>query len=329
MPPDVPLDHKALRSTSGVAYGHLLRGALPAEFGAYLLRSAGPVSQGVPRVDVGFQTLADLPEMNAIWASDDKSVDGRFVVFREDGGLGLMVSSESFGIFRFGPAAISIEWHGDYRYAAHHFFIHALPLWLEWRGIQVLHASAVAIGGRAVAFIGSSGHGKSTLCSALVAKGCDFVADDALSVRKTPHGEWFCEPGPPFLRLWPRAFDHLPEGQAAEAEGEVWLGKRRLSLGHAAGIDPMTGLKLAMVLVLDRQPPQAAAVSISECSARESLVHLLQHGVAAAPAAALGLSALRLDQLWRLSEQTKVRILRYPGDTDCWGRIRALIGREM
>jgi hypothetical protein len=46
----------------------------------------------------------------------------------------------------------------------------------------VLHASAVRTGGRAVAFVGSSGMGKSTLAAALCGLGCGLVSDDLLRV---------------------------------------------------------------------------------------------------------------------------------------------------
>ncbi|OXM74127.1 MULTISPECIES: hypothetical protein [Amycolatopsis] len=46
----------------------------------------------------------------------------------------------------------------------------------------VLHASAVRVDERALAFVGASGMGKSTLAAALCGLGCDLVADDVLRV---------------------------------------------------------------------------------------------------------------------------------------------------
>src|SRR5262249_9663873 len=48
------------------------------------------------------------------------------------------------------------------------------------RGMQVLHASAVAGATGIVAFCGTSGAGKSTLAGALEQRGHELVADDAL-----------------------------------------------------------------------------------------------------------------------------------------------------
>jgi hypothetical protein len=57
-----------------------------------------------------------------------------------------------------------------------------LPLAAVLRGKDVLHASAVALHGRAVAFMGPSGAGKTTLAARIVANGARLVTDDVLAV---------------------------------------------------------------------------------------------------------------------------------------------------
>jgi serine kinase of HPr protein (carbohydrate metabolism regulator) len=57
------------------------------------------------------------------------------------------------------------------------------------RGTGVgLHASAVALQGRGVLFLGGSGAGKSTLCAHLVARGAELLADDVVLVSATASG---------------------------------------------------------------------------------------------------------------------------------------------
>ena len=59
-------------------------------------------------------------------------------------------------------------------------------LLLTLRGQTVLHASAVAVDGAAIAFVGQSGRGKSTLATLLCLDGADLVTDDVLTIAAGP-----------------------------------------------------------------------------------------------------------------------------------------------
>ena len=58
----------------------------------------------------------------------------------------------------------------------------ALSVILQQRNQLVLHASSVSMNGQAIAFLGNSGWGKSTLVSTLHAQGYDFITDDVLTI---------------------------------------------------------------------------------------------------------------------------------------------------
>lgn len=57
---------------------------------------------------------------------------------------------------------------------------------LALRGETVLHASAVALAGSAMAFVGQSGRGKSTVAALLCLDGAQLVTDDVLTVDSGP-----------------------------------------------------------------------------------------------------------------------------------------------
>ena len=81
-----------------------------------------------------------------------------------------------------------------------------LSFLLALRGEPVLHASAVDVGGTAVAFVGSSGMGKSTMATLLCAAGAQLITDDVLRVdlsRPRPR----CYLGATALRLRKSAED--------------------------------------------------------------------------------------------------------------------------
>lgn len=69
-------------------------------------------------------------------------------------------------------------------------------------GFLPLHASAVLIDGRAVAFTGAPGAGKSTTAAALQARGFAIVADDTV-VLDLSGARPMCLPGHKRLKLWP------------------------------------------------------------------------------------------------------------------------------
>jgi hypothetical protein len=85
--------------------------------------------------------------------------------------------------------------------ARHLYLNQVLPLVLSKLGQLVFHASAVEIGSGAVAFVGESGRGKSTLAASFAVSGCRFLTDDGLVVE--PSAESFeALPSHPSIRLW-------------------------------------------------------------------------------------------------------------------------------
>lgn len=79
---------------------------------------------------------------------------------------------------------------------------------LQQRGFLVLHASAVIIEGQAIAFIGNSGTGKSTMASAFMQCGYSVITDDVLAIQfDTGHPAVI--PSYPVIKLLPDAIKAL------------------------------------------------------------------------------------------------------------------------
>src|SRR5271168_4724942 len=83
-----------------------------------------------------------------------------------------------FLIARGQEIAVQLEPNATERDAAGFVLGPAFGILLHQRGALVLHGSAVASDGRAIAICGQSGAGKSTLAAALCREGCSFAADD-------------------------------------------------------------------------------------------------------------------------------------------------------
>lgn len=80
-----------------------------------------------------------------------------------------------------------------------------LSVAIHQRGLVGLHASAVAIDGHAVAFMGPSGLGKSTIAAALYARGHAVLADDLVVLDPSDNGGVMLLPSFPQLKLFPEA----------------------------------------------------------------------------------------------------------------------------
>lgn len=77
-----------------------------------------------------------------------------------------------------------------------------LGVLLHQRGLLVLHASAVAMDGEVVGFIGAKGWGKSTMAATLHQRGHTLISDELLVVRFDDQGQPWVIPGSPQIKLW-------------------------------------------------------------------------------------------------------------------------------
>jgi hypothetical protein len=70
-------------------------------------------------------------------------------------------------------------------------------------GYEPLHAATIVIKGKAVAFLGASTFGKSSLAACFIAAGYPLLTDDTLRFEERD-GSYMAFPGPPRLRLLPK-----------------------------------------------------------------------------------------------------------------------------
>lgn len=148
------------------------------------------------------------------------------------------------------------------------YYRSVLPVVLQARGTEVLHASAVRAGG-VVAFCGASGTGKSTLAFALSRRGHQLWADDALAIGlRGPSAVAF--PLPCEIRLRPRAVAFF--GLARQTAAAVSVAVPR----EPADRNPAP---LAAVLVLSRREEAAddRSVCIERLRPTAALPALLAH----------------------------------------------------
>jgi len=147
----------------------------------------------------------------------------------------------------------------------------AIPVLLRQRGLLVLHASCVSINGEAVAFLGNSGWGKSTLASAFHQQGYALLTDDVLAIQvEGDHPITF--PSYPNVRLLADSasslgyeFDNLSVVHSA-------CSKRNNLLSEGFSQSP---LPIKQIYALENVAAAENAIQI--LSVQEIMVELLRH----------------------------------------------------
>jgi hypothetical protein len=149
-------------------------------------------------------------ELDLLWPKEShRTVDMRFpdgklfMAIEYDDRVGYMVRAPRFGRHVVSPDGRTITsvlpriapWRWERL-----FLGQVLPLAAALQGLEVFHASAVAVRDRAIAFVGTSGVGKTSTAAHLVARGADFFTDDVLALEPGPEGV-MAHPGPPRLAI--------------------------------------------------------------------------------------------------------------------------------
>lgn len=75
-------------------------------------------------------------------------------------------------------------------------------------GIETFHATSVVLNGQAIAFLGDSARGKSTLAAAFLANGAELLTDDFLVLGRHEKG-YVAYPGLPRIKLYRSMSKHL------------------------------------------------------------------------------------------------------------------------
>ena len=138
---------------------------------------------------------------------------------------------------------------------------------LRLRGTTCLHASAVALEGRAIVFAGPAGSGKSTLAAAFARRGHPVLTDDVCAIDET--GDRFhVRPAYPRVRLWPPSVVSLFGSEEALPKWTPTWDKRFLDLNGARFLFQRQPLPLAGIYLIGERAsgnqPRIESVARSE-----------------------------------------------------------------
>jgi hypothetical protein len=157
-----------------------------------------------------------------------------------------------------------------------------LPFAALLQGLEVLHASAVVDDGRAVAFLGPSGAGKTSVAVELCRLGWSFLADDVLALERSDT-RLLGHPGTPVAGVAHAEAQHVPH--AAEQE-TVAVNTRERIVRMEVATEPAP---LAALFFLDRRADGPAQPRFERAGDPQLLLASTFNSVLTGPERLLGL----------------------------------------
>jgi hypothetical protein len=192
-----------------------------------------------------------------------------------------------------------------------------LAVLMEQRGAFVLHASAVQIGGRTVAFTGASGAGKSTTAAFFASRGFAVVSDDLLPLW-VRGSQVVCNPGPEALKLTAETGEALPElVPTSRLTDKILRAPVRLT-------DSTDDKRLSAVYVLEDGPE----ISVRPLRGQDAMVALLR-GAFCLAVVGPGRRAAQLARCAEVASRVQIRTLIRPRDLGRAGTLVELVVAEV
>jgi hypothetical protein len=146
------------------------------------------------------------------------------------------------------------------------------PLLRSLNGALVLHGSAASGPPGALAFLGQSGRGKSTLAAAFARAGHPFLTDDGVWLERASDG-FLVAPRSPGIRLWPDSELAVLDIAAHDRPG-IWAEKSHLAPGPALPHrdEPQ---RLRSIYLLGEG--QGSGIVLEPLASAAALVELIKH----------------------------------------------------
>lgn len=252
-------------------YGVSLHSDLPLHYPA-LRTPGGPPDVAIRRV--GAPALHSLlngttPRATATWCEHAALADGSTYLRCPDL-ADFVLSADGRQILYCAATGVSAESWQTYLLGQ------VISFALVTQGIEPLHATAVIVDGRAIAFLGESGQGKSTLAAAFVRHGHRLLTDDLLVLSADRAGV-LAHPGPGRIKLFPKEARRLLGSGAAGVPMNALTAKLVIPLEPSQVQDATVPLGALYVLRSPERPADARAIRVSALRSRDAFLQLMKH----------------------------------------------------
>lgn len=194
--------------------------------------------------------------------------DGSYVGFFYDDGARFAVDGHGREVWADWPENYSLEDACTYLVGP------VLGFVLRLRGTVCLHASGVAVDGRAIALVGLPGAGKSTTAAAFACCGFPVLSDDVVALTDLAT-QFLVQPGYPRINLWPDSVRKLFQSEDALPRITPTWDKRYMPLGESGHHFASSPLPLGAIYLLEGRDPALTAPVLEEVSSKEALIALV------------------------------------------------------
>ena len=149
----------------------------------------------------------------------------------------------------------------------------ALSFALVRSGFEPFHATCIVVNGQAVAFLGDSGFGKSSLAAYFLGAGDRLLTDDLLLLQERPEG-FLAFPGPPRIKLLPDMARRYLGGVAGGVPMNPQTAKLILPLDPERICDSPVILRAIYELSPPHEMKETQKVEFESLSSRDAFVEL-------------------------------------------------------
>lgn len=149
-----------------------------------------------------------------------------------------------------------------------------LSIALVRQGMESLHSTVVVVDCEAIAFLGNSGFGKSTLAAAFIHSGYRVLTDDLLVIKKTDRG-LMAQPGPARLKLFPEPAEALLAGHSLGVAMNPYTHKLVYALDSDLVVSNATPIKSCYLLEAPGTVVQGKELIMRDLSFREACIGLI------------------------------------------------------
>ncbi len=214
----------------------------------------------------------------------------------------------------------------DYEYLVPIQFLGiVMTLWMELRGLPVLHASGIAADNHGVAFLAVKRGGKTSLAAAMMQGGHRMLSDDLVALDVAA-GSVLAHPGYPQSRMEPDVADHFVEGWEHLPIVHPDFEKRRVPVG-LLGVHESRPMPLARIYLPERV--DSGPIEITPIPGPSALVELLRGSFMPTMVARFGLESERLSKLASVTNTTPMKRLRYPSGLDRLPEVVAAVENDL